>query len=667
VKYLARPQQTTQHQLTRHGGRAATGASQVGAHLLRLQASAGNRAVTALLRKGVSVPVQRAWAPATTTAKTTLRTAAGGSEPKRGTTIRVGTRIVVDRGQQRTESRFLGANVRWMRAVDVRPSAWVAVAGDVVRYIRSAKVGADVSYPERDRSVQIPRRQLRPERRWSDQIGEYVWLESSPRGGNAELVQVAVGRRAFLPPATLAPLTARETHHLDVDALEAGIRARLATILTNAAQRVHLPVTALNKPDHVDKLMHPLRLRNAENVESSGFANWYIWKDAVIGKITSGAHELAASIEHWRQRLYPTRPGQVQVTDVRLTGSDLHARGLGAVFVDFRKPRGGMVGYEGEAVTAVIKPEDRSIEKALFGVEATSLAGRLERLAGLGAAESIGRIRMRTHALHGSLIEYVRGAPASGFDQRQPPSDAMREAMVLAYIAGLSDVHRDNVIYIGDKPYLIDADNALNHARIGLTTEAGAERQSGFTSYSEATEAEERGNIKDTPQRSTSKIMQALVNHGAPVPIVDAVRETFTGKTGRVVPIATNSWATPLKFLYIGYPEGSQNDPANPNTTRWALAKHLASRVPDGTPGTPEPGLVGETGVATAGRTFHQEQEAAEIKADYGQGQIPFYNYEYDTGHVKHNGQVIWHGAPLAEALEKLLRRFPHQRYITDT
>ncbi len=117
--------------------------------------------------------------------------------------------------------------------------------------------------------------------------------------------------------------------------------------------------------------------------------------------------------------------------------------------------------------------------------------------------------------------------------------------------------------------------------------------------------------------------------------------------------------------MYPALPVGLVGD-APEGPSRWALSTLRAGQVPRGRPGEPEPGLEGETGIARAGRVYNQAAEAAEIKADYDAGKIPFFTYEYDTGHVQHNGTTIWHGKPLAETLELLLTRFPHQRGITD-
>ena len=107
--------------------------------------------------------------------------------------------------------------------------------------------------------------------------------------------------------------------------------------------------------------------------------------------------------------------------------------------------------------------------------------------------------------------------------------------------------------------------------------------------------------------------MQALVNHGSPVPIVDAVRKTFTGKTGCVVPIATNSWATSPHILLHRLPRRAAERPGESEHHAVDAGQTPGESRTGRDTGTPEPGLVGETGIAAAGQTFHQDQEAAEI------------------------------------------------------
>jgi hypothetical protein len=438
----------------------------------------------------------------------------------------------------------------------------------------------------------------------------------------------------------------------------------------------------LQHPTEDKGLMKVLRMSSLSMLTSEQFNGWYTWKEDVITKITTGADEAAESIAHWQSTLHPQH-AQVHVTDIEIDGSDLHDHGLGAMFVTFTKPLGppGSMFADKTNFKAVIKPEDRSIEAAIFGTAAGSLASRLDRLANLDPTEQIAKIKMETHANFGSLIEFVAGTQARKLPGPQAQmSAAGKEAMALAYVAGLSDVHQDNVIWSNGRPYFIDADNALNASRIALTEKQGFQHQTGFTKYSDVGASAEGDLIRNNPGGATSKIMQVLLDAGHPVPVVDAVRKTFAGKTGRVVPLFTNTWANSIKggvlkddtlaerFMqpYFARPVGTRRDPASLITTRWALIASLTGWLPRGNPGKPEPGLEGESGISQAGLVYDAAEAATQIKADLDQGKIPFFTYEYDTGHVAINGQVVWHGAPLAETLEVLLTRFPHQRGITD-
>lgn len=86
-------------------------------------------------------------------------------------------------------------------------------------------------------------------------------------------------------------------------------------------------------------------------------------------------------------------------------------------------------------------------------------------------------------------------------------------------------------------------------------------------------------------------------------------------------------------------------------------ANYLAARLEDGQPTQKqEHGLVGEAGRSITGSFYSQDLEALLIKEDLDKGQNPFYNYEYDTGKVIHNGQVTYYGQSIADA-ERILRK----------
>lgn len=48
----------------------------------------------------------------------------------------------------------------------------------------------------------------------------------------------------------------------------------------------------------------------------------------------------------------------------------------------------------------------------------------------------------------------------------------------------------------------------------------------------------------------------------------------------------------------------------------------------------------------------------AETFSDFEKGQIPFYTYDYTSGSVEQNGQLIWAGRTLAETITALKQRF---------
>jgi hypothetical protein len=668
-----------------------------GDDVLALQRTAGNRAVATLVsggRAAATAAVQRLWAPATTSEEATFRNAPRtGKATEVGPPIAAGAEIVADRAQQQVENRRFRQDLTWTRAARVDAEHWNAALGAGAGFVLDRKLGPDKAYPDTSNRVVVPGRPgFQTERRWSDQIGEYTYVGPSPTTPAASIVRKSGQYKAFTPPGALSDPSNDERLFVDdgVD-LQAVLVGRIATILAGAEQHGHLPASSLNKPDHVRKivttptgqqkeegLVKSLNYSRARSFRADELLNWWRWKENVFTTITAGARDAVDSIDHWRQQLYPAAPGQVQVLDIDMSASDLHERGLGVLFVRFQKPVGGMAAFANETnFRAVVKPEERAVEKALFGTQDQpgdrSLAQRLNRLAGLNQTpqDALATLRMETHALHGSLIEFVQGESArslaEGAAGRQP-SQAMREAMVMTYLAGISDVHQDNVVYRDGKPYLIDADNAMNSARIGLTEHPSFQAQSGFSKFSQGGEQAQRGEIRSgdpaAQAASQSRLMRALADAAAPVPVIDAVKKSLAGKWGRIVPVFTQSWADALRGFYPKSPPGNANDGPDVSS-KWGMAKGLAAQVPDGMDYM-QPGLRGESGESPGGSNFKLHAEAVQIKSDFDGGKIPYYRYAFDTGVVTHNTVDIWHGETLAETFERILARFPHQRDITD-
>ena len=603
--------------------------------------------------------VQRAFEPVTVTGKSHLRASHGGNVAggqRVGRAIPAGTEIVADSASQQVQHRSILRDVDWTPAVDVTAAAWNPAAHPAAHgFIRSTKIVPRV-YP---RSVTVTlgsRGQLPRQARWDERVGEYTTIEPSLETPADEIVLVGGQFRRLDGAFNLHPLTTLEQSQVDDISREAAAELRLRDILVKAATAGGIDPALVATPENVEGLEHPLRMEVALGSQAD-MDKWYAWVQAVFLKIEAGANELVASINHWRGQLSPADITQCQVTRIEFKGSDLHDKGLGAVVVDFTKPLGGAIFAAQTNVTAVLKPEDRNIERALFGKQAGSLAAQVNLLAGLNPADEITRIEMETHATYGSIIEFVRAEAARKVNGAGADTQAMSEGIAFAFLAGLSDVHQDNVLWdTQGNPYFIDADNALNAARLQTPTS-----QSGFSMYNPGRTQTDIDALQRNLAASRSRIVQALRLNSTP--LLAAVQAAFTNTVGRLVPMYTNHWANRLKFDgYITADAGTPADGIGADQTfsRWGLANKSAAKLPDGVADRAGgPGLVTESGVAATGRHYNPAVEAAQIKADLDQGKIPFYNYDYTSGHVTHNGQVVWHGQTLADAVAILRAKFP--------
>jgi hypothetical protein len=459
-----------------------------------------------------------------------------------------------------------------------------------------------------------------------------------------------------------------------VKARETSAKAQILTILRTQAAANGIKSKVIATKGNATKLLHPLRI---DTLKGASDEEWTAHSANVFAVMNDGADHVIKSALHWREQIYPPDVTRAKITKIEIEGSDLHERGLGTLFVSYSKPKDGNGLFPNQkSVKVVIKPEDRSIENALFGDSDDSLANQVNDLAGLEGDEQITTIKMRTHDEYGSLIEFIKGKAAEKFKGGEKYSAGLTEAMAFVMLTGMSDVHKENVIWKNGQPYFIDADNAMSQRIIDNSI-----NQSGFSMYNtDQTEAvsDDLNNAADRGA-SNSKIMQAFLADAEP--FIDAIEQAFSGKTGRIVPIATQNWANALKS-YIPSEEGNPDETFKdltdayddilatttraerkergityPQPTRYILVKQQAPQVLSGMDEA-EAGLVGEVGEHPDGGLFDVDAEAIEIKTDFDQGKIPFYTYDYDTGAVRHNGTIIYVGLPLDEILANLLRKY---------
>lgn len=639
------------------------------------------------VQQGSSGAIQRVFRPATTTRNAHLRDD-GQWGRHVGQRIDSGSEIVVDKADVRTQVQprtfRSDKTTRWVKAVDETGATYMpGAAAAAATYVRETSVGPDKDYgadgirvPEGTHKPPARHSAYRMRLKWLPTIGEYIEFEESVSYDDAIIVK---HNDTFqrLRNNRLEPLDPMEQLQLDSAATRTYLLRQVKEIISAAGAGHHwgellasdANVDAMTRSDDGAKA---IRIDEFIGSARSNYVSWFHWvtnPDGPLSRIRQGAGEVRASLQHWRRRLYPADWRAVRITGIRLTGSDLHETGLGAMFVTFTKPAGGHADYSGTGpYEVVIKPEARKLEQELFGDHDHSLANDVSDIVGLAGVDRITTYRQEVHDRYGTMCEKVIGTQAKSLPGPAPVvSQAMKEALVFVMMTGLSDQHGENVIWDANgRPYMIDADNALKLKY--MTTAATTSIQNGFLLYAGGGSPQNptlRGVMNKAVGYETS-ILEQLQNPTSDESerLLLRVKQAFAGQTGRTVPIETSLWGQRLQEFIVTPNEGAADlgyDPGRPPTTRWEWCHKWAATVPTGQ-GAAAPGLDGETGRAdgTDGE-FDADAEAAAIHADFTVGQIPFYNYRYGDGAVFHNGVRIWSGQSLAARMAGLFALFPNQ------
>jgi hypothetical protein len=446
--------------------------------------------------------------------------------------------------------------------------------------------------------------------------------------------------------------------------LEAIMRGRIQGYLQAAETRHATLAGQLDKAEHIQFLMEKaIRFDVWSGAGLEPFVSAFGAKEAKFARIQAGADYVADVVEHWRAWLHPENPDLVVLNDVSLVKSDLHERGLGVVKATFTKPVGALNAQFGPKtdVTAFIKPEDKSLEQNLLGDNPNSAVNRINRIVGLrGQTEKLQSIKMESTDDYGTLVEAAQGASAEAIHKLDPNDQAIgqsfHETLVFAYLAGIDDLHYKNVYWQNGAPTLIDADNVLSRNQME-GVDNGAIPQSGFSSNYNRVEAQKNKTALTTQDNSqiNSKILDVMMNNPRKRrQIINVIKLAIQGHRGRVVPIRTNQWGLKLR----SYPTHvNQAAFLAEMSTRQFLVRQSAI---DGTGFDREigPGLFGVVGANATAPLYARDLEQAQTRRDLDSGVIPFYDYEFDTGHVRHNGVTVYHGQTLDQAMDAMLTRF---------
>jgi hypothetical protein len=374
-----------------------------------------------------------------------------------------------------------------------------------------------------------------------------------------------------------------------------------------------------------------------------------------LGRIREGAEFVAQTLMHWKNFLYPQHPEQVQISRVKFKESDLHERGLGVLDVTFTKPAGqGAEQWRDEAeVNVMLKPEDKTLEQNLLGDKPDSVANQINRIVGLtDPNRALATIKIATDEHYGAMIEKIRGTRAKDLNPQgdRPVDKDFHETLVFAFLAGIDDLHGENVFYVGNKPYLIDADNVMLYHQM-VKERAGGTAQEGFSKFNKPETQKHIEDMKNLENSSGSLIMDTLLNH--PVQreqIFEVLKQAIMGKHGRVVPIFSGNWGLILQGYAAASPEDRNLEVRDRAKEKWMVRREWNQVGGD-------PGLFGCTFENQTNPFYAEEAEKQQIKSDLDKGVIPFYNYDYTTGHVSHNGIHIYNGQTLEQAMSRLYNK----------
>lgn len=325
-----------------------------------------------------------------------------------------------------------------------------------------------------------------------------------------------------------------------------------------------------------------------------------------------------------------------EVSEIQLTDSDVHARGVGVCIVTFKDSNNKLV----------IKPEDKSLEKAIYGKD-NSLAEDFNKIKYDGDKKTeyngVNTLNINATNDHGSAVEFFEHDDISkentidNNNDNQTDRESIKDIIEFASLLGLRDLHHENLVYSkADKSnkrkmQLIDAEIALANV---------LDKDNPLAS---AWDSEINGRLKTFANNimpiSTNGKISLNANEFKPEDIrhslltysiqdieqslkfMDKVKDKFKGKKSRVVLIDTG---TLYKFRNIAYNNGFKKE-ATVDGSREGFINTIATSN------------TFKTLKEIAGGTLNivgEDKIIIRTNSDFLKGRIPFWEYDFDNGAI---------------------------------
>ncbi len=311
---------------------------------------------------------------------------------------------------------------------------------------------------------------------------------------------------------------------------------------------------------------------------------------------------------------------QSSVEKIFLTDSDMHARGVGVCIVTYK------AWFSKKKV--VIKPEDKSFEKMVYGKEKEgeerSLAsiynkeilekGKINFVKANNEnislkKESIGKLGIDVSE-HGSAVEYYEHDELQKGEDKKVNETSVMALVSFASLLGMADLHRENAVYGGKdrkKIQIIDGETAMKY-NLDEEKPLNSVLWNGEMGLGPAVSIPSHL----IPQIDAGEFHYDLT---ALEQFLEKIEEKFKGKRSRIVPLATGVFYTMRTNAYSGV---LSKESYFKNFEEGGLFQILKSY-----------------GVSDVKNMILKPDELfRKTKLDYLKGRIPFFEYDFSKGAV---------------------------------
>lgn len=301
------------------------------------------------------------------------------------------------------------------------------------------------------------------------------------------------------------------------------------------------------------------------------------------------------------------------VSTIQLTDSDLHHRGVGVCIVDYQNDSGQK--------KIVVKPEDKTFDKTVYGKDSESLADAFNASLQNGSLgktfknNRIGTLGIQTsdNNAFGSAMEFFEHNRLNTMDQAMRKNidlHSVESLIAFSSLLGLADLHVENAVYSQTSRHtmqLIDAEIGMKYLL--------RPREDGSLLQTALRTGEMTGDTPSVEKDSLKREDFENYNPDSLSAFMDKAKEKLVGKKSRIVLLST-----PELFQYRSW---YLNCPGN-----WIVdSKDYYTKLHDKAINYYEKPLV---------PIFMQEDTVCKdaAKEDFAAGRIPFFELHYSTGEI---------------------------------